>query len=295
MSPAAYITVNSGLTTKMKPIDVMEYYIYSGMVFIGLRRWEDALECLESAVTYPSKDGVVSKIMVEAYKKWVLVSLLLEGKVLPLPRTVTSAAAKAYHAIAKPYEAVAQIFETGTASRLKAEVEHGQGVWQQDCNTGLILQILSAYQKFQIRNLGNVYSKISIPEIINLTMSAETGAKLSGPPVMEALIRSMIQDGSLKATMSNSPSQPAVLTFSTGPVLSEAQMRSELIVAHERIQGLSQHIKQTDRMLAHEKDYVNFAKKMKAKGNKFDMQDQGIGGEMEWNAMEEEELMTGVF
>ena len=105
----------------------------------------------------------------------------------------------------------------------------------------------------------------------------------------------MIQDGSLKATMSNSPGQPAVLTFSTGPVLSEARMQAELIAAHERVHSLQQHIKQTDRMLTHEKDYVNFAKKMKAKGNKFDMQDHGIGGEMEWNAMEEEELMTGVF
>jgi COP9 signalosome complex subunit 3 len=113
---------------------------------------------------------------------------------------------------------------------------------------------------------------------------------------MENLIRSMIQDGSLNATMSNAPGQPAVLTFSlSGPILTEAQMQRELAGSAERIRGLTQDIKQTDRMLTHEKDYVTFAKKMKAKGSKFEGQDQGIGGEMEWNALEEEELMTGVF
>jgi COP9 signalosome complex subunit 3 len=296
LSPASYITPNSGLTLKMKPIDVMEYFIYSGMVYIGLRRWADALECLENCVTYPAKDGAVSKIMVEAYKKWVIVSVLLDGKARSLPKTTTAAAAKVYHTIGKPYDTVAQIFETGTASRLKAEVEHGQGVWENDCNVGLMQWILAAYQKFQIRNLGNIYSKISIPEILNLTMDAQTGAKLPNAFAMEGLIRSMIQEGSLNATMSNTSGQPAVLTFSpSGPILTEAQMQRELAASAERIHALTQDIKQTDRMLTHEKDYITFVKKMKAKGNKFEMQDQGIGGEMEWNAMEEEELMTGVF
>lgn len=296
MSPVAYITVSSGLTSKMKPIDVMEYFLYSGMVYIGLRRWTDALECLENAITYPAKDGAVSKVMVEAYKKWLLVSVLIEGKALPLPKTTTSVAARTYHAIAKPYEAVAQIFETGTASRLKAEVEQGTGVWQQDCNTGLILHVLAAYQKFQIRNLGNIYSKISIPELLNQTMSAETGGKLAGPALMENLVRSMIEEGSLNATLSNASGQTAVLTFSpSGPVLTEAQMQKELAASAQRIQSLTQNIKQTDRMLTHEKDYITYVKKMKAKGSKFESQDQGLGGDMDWNAMEEEELMSGVF
>jgi COP9 signalosome complex subunit 3 len=296
LSPASYITVNSGLTMKMKPVDIMEYFLYSGMIYIGLRRWADALECLENCVTYPAKDGAVSKIMVEAYKKWLLVSVLLEGKARDLPKPTTSTAAKAYHAISKPYEAVAQIFETGVASRLKAEVEHGRGIWENDCNDGLIYCILADYQKFQIRHLGNVYSKISIPEILNLTMDAQTGTKLPNALAMESLIRSMIQEGSLNATMSNVPGQPAVLTFSpSGPALTEAQMQRELAASAERIHTLTQDIKQTDRMLTHEKDYITYAKKLKAKSSKYEMQDQGIGGEMEWNAMEEEELMTGVF
>lgn len=296
LSPAQYITVSSGITVKTRPIDIMEYFLYSGMVFIGLRRWEQALDCLESAITYPATNGAVSKVMVEAYKKWVLVSILLEGKARPLPRTTSAAAAKAYHAIGKPYEAIASIFETGTATRLKAEVEFGQGVWTHDCNIGLIFNILAAYQKWQIRNLGKVYSKISIPEILNLTMSAETGAKLAGPTDMEALLRSMIEEGSLYATMSNTSGEPAVLTFQTaGPVLTEPQMQAELAAATERILNVTQHIKQTDRALTHEKEYLAHLKKQKASASKFLTADQGIGGDMDWNTLEEEELMSGVF
>jgi COP9 signalosome complex subunit 3 len=296
LSPAAYMTISSGLASKLKPLDIMEYFYCCGMVFIGMRRWEDALDALESTITYPAKDSAVSKVMVEAYKKWVLVGALLEGKYLSLPKTTTSASSKAYHAIGKPYEAVAQIFETGTASRLKAECDCGQGVWEQDHNVGLIYAFLGAYQRFQIRNLGKVYTKISIPEILNLTMSAETGAKLAGPQEMETLVRNMIQDGSLKATLSNAPGQPAVLTFDArDPILTEAQMQAEFAAAAERINGVTQHIKQTDRTLTHEKEYIVHVKKQKASASKFGSTDQGIGGEMDWNAMEEEELMSGVF
>lgn len=87
LSPVSYITHQSRLTGKLRYIEILEYFLYSGMVFMGMRNWETALQCLESAVTYPAKEGSVSKVMVDAYKKWILVGLLLEGKLLPLPKT----------------------------------------------------------------------------------------------------------------------------------------------------------------------------------------------------------------
>jgi len=294
LPPMAYITPAFNHTSKFKYQDVLEYFIYSGMIYMGLRRWQDALDCLENAVTYPVKDGPPSKIMVEAYKKWVLVSLLLDGKPRSVPKSTSSSAAKAYHVLAKPYEALASIFETASAARLKAEVEAGSRIWNDDCNMGLMLNVLGEYQKFQIRNLGNVYSKISIPEVLQLTMSADTGAKSSSPAVVENLVQGMISDGTLHATMSHPPTGPAVLTFSPkGPVLSEAQMQRELVASTERIQTLSYEIKTTDRMLTHDKEYIKYAQKQKK--NAKTQADQGIAvTDMDWNA-EDEELMAGVF
>lgn len=55
------------------------------MIYIGLRDWERALLFLEIVIASPAVN-TTSFIQVEAYKKWVLVSLLLKGRVsLPSP------------------------------------------------------------------------------------------------------------------------------------------------------------------------------------------------------------------
>ena len=297
LNPTAYITAGSsgtGLTTKLKYQEVLEYFFYSGLIFIGLRKWESALHCLEIAVTYPTKQEGVSKIMVEAYKKWVLVSLLLEGRLLNLPRTTSSFAAKTYHVLGRPYESLAQIFESGTASRLKSEADAGNQVWMKDCNVGLVLNVLAAYQKFQIRSLANIYSKISIPEIVGMTTSAEIGSKLNSPQAMETLIQSMISQGELHATMSSSPGQNSILTFSpSGPVLDEAHTKKELASSKERIVSLTKVIKQTDRMLTHDKDYIKHIQKQRK--NVKSGSEHGIAvTDMDWNgAVEDEDIMDG--
>jgi len=289
LSPAAYITNQNNLNKKFKSQEVLEYFYNGALVYIGLRRWEDALEYLESAITYPTKDTAVSKIMVEAYKKWILVGLLAHGKALPLPKTVNANnTQKTYHALAKAYETVASIFESGTASRLKSEVEYGQKVWHDDRNTGLMLHILAAYQKNQIRNLADVYIKISIPEIQNLTTSAETGQKQSNI-VVEGLVQDMITTGQLSATLSHPSNGPPVLNFSaTGPNVSEADMKRELLASRDRIQFLTNEIKQTDRILTQDKEYIKWAQKeKKTKANKAE---QGLAGP----DVEEEALMEGL-
>lgn len=269
LSPNVYITPSSGLTGKLSYQQVLEYFLYSGMVYMALGRWESALESLESAITYPVKDSsMASKIMVEAYKKWVLVGVLLHGKPLLLPKATSNTAAKTFKILAKPYDTVAQMFETATASRLKAEVDFGRSIWQNDCNTGLLLHVLAAYQKFQIRNLSKVYTKIMIPEILNQTQSAETGSRLPSQQAVEQLVQSMINDGTLHATLSRPPGGPSILTFTPGgPSLSEGEMKKEMATATERIHTLTQQIKQTDRMLTHDKQYIQYVQKQRKSKN----------------------------
>lgn len=261
LSPAAFLTPTFLHSTKLKYQEILEYFLWSAMVNIGLRQWDDALQCLESVITYPSLD-TPSKIMTEAYKKWVLVGILLEGRLLPLPKSTNQSPARAYHVIAKPYEVLAQIFESGTASRLKSEVEAGSNIFAVDGNVGLVREVLAAFQRFQIRGLAQVYSKISIPEVVSQTTSAVTGCKLTSAQEGENLVRAMIRNGDLHATLSDPPTGPSILTLlSSGPVLTEAQMQTELATTTARIHALTKEIKQTDRMLTHEKEYIKFALK----------------------------------
>lgn len=123
------------------------------MLYMGLKIWERALLFLEVVIVAPT-NNTASMIMVEAYKKWVLVGLLCRSGVsvymmprleteahtdtdhvqpLPMPRTTNSQAAKAYRAIAKPYDILADIFKSGDGRRLRAEFEFGRQLWREVC------------------------------------------------------------------------------------------------------------------------------------------------------------------
>lgn len=260
------------------------------MVYIGLRDWKNAKRCLEVAVSYPARETGCSKIMSEAYKKWLLVSLLLDGKVPQLPKVTSSGAAKMYHVVAKPYDTLATIFEFGTAIRLKAEADAGTNVWTNDYNIALVLNVLAAHQQIQIRNLANVYSKISLSDVHAQTMSAESGTRLPSVQAVETLVQSMIANGSLHATLSYPPNLSPVLAFSqNGPVLTEQQMKGALASAATQIKALLSETKTTDRMMTYEKEYVKHIQKLKKNSKNLD---QGIAGN-DWNGEEDEDLMGG--
>lgn len=59
--------------------DVLEYYLFGGIVYMGMKNWRRAVDHLTYVVTAPGSG--CSAIQVEAYKKYILASLLLNGKV----------------------------------------------------------------------------------------------------------------------------------------------------------------------------------------------------------------------
>lgn len=75
-----YITSSSGLPGKLTYQDHLQYFLYGGMIYLGLKKWEKALHLLELAIAAPTTASV-SLIMIEAYKKWVLAGLLDKGTV----------------------------------------------------------------------------------------------------------------------------------------------------------------------------------------------------------------------
>lgn len=80
-SSSTYINSVSGLAVKTEYQEHLKYFLYGAMCYMGLKDWDRALLFLEIVLTSPSIYSTVSKIQVEAYKKWILVSLLHRGKV----------------------------------------------------------------------------------------------------------------------------------------------------------------------------------------------------------------------
>lgn len=291
-----YLTVESGLTKKISTQDILEYFSFSGSIFIGLQQWENATECLENVITYPIRGIAVSKIMVEAYKKWTLLKVLLAGKIPTLPPNTNSNATKAFHIMGKPYDMVASLFESGSAPRLKAEITAGMNIWSGDGNAGLIRVVLGAHQKHQIRRLSSLYETIPASYIFENTVSAETGVGLESQSAVEALVSNMISQGELRGTLVGAQGgRPAFLRFApTERVADEAVVGRELVDAMDRIESMVEDVKSTDHLLTHEKEYLTWVRKQKKKQAGAGYADAYGEDELGWIAGPDDEDLMGV-
>ncbi|KAK3373536.1 hypothetical protein B0T24DRAFT_623694 [Lasiosphaeria ovina] len=308
LAPAAYLTPESGLTTKLSSASVLQYDLFCGLCFIQRRMWQQAFDALERVVTYPTKDLACSKIMVDAHNKWVLVGLLLTGKMPALPSTTSQAAQKTYATLGKAYTAIGKAFEKLTAETIKAEAfSLGQYSLAEEGNLGLMQLVLSHYQRWQIVNLGEAYTKISLEQIRAQTQSAETGAPLETEAEIEALVESMIGDGMLHGVIEKPapaaeegddgtpppPPQPGYLHFlSPADDLSEQQFAAQMLAAAQRIKDLGPVVKAASERLGTRPEYVRYlVKEQKRDKDGSGPNSAAMGFE---STFDEEDLMTGV-
>ena len=80
IASCVYINNVTGISDKLRYQDHLQYLLYAAMVYMGLKLWDRALWLLEATITSPVQHAA-SMIQVEAYKKWVIVGLLLAGRV----------------------------------------------------------------------------------------------------------------------------------------------------------------------------------------------------------------------
>lgn len=79
-SSGEYIHQNSGHTDRVGLADIQEYYVLGAMAYLGLRQFKKAKHFVEHVLVVPSAN-TANGLMLEAYKKWVLLSCLVGGKV----------------------------------------------------------------------------------------------------------------------------------------------------------------------------------------------------------------------
>jgi len=68
-------------------------------------------------------------MMVEAYKKSILVSLLSTGSLTFTKGLINTQMIKTYSSLAKPYEVLADVFKKRDVLRLDAEVAAAAAIW----------------------------------------------------------------------------------------------------------------------------------------------------------------------
>lgn len=157
------------------------YYYYGGMIYTAMKNYDRALYFFEVVVTVPAM--AVSHIMLEAYKKYVLVSLILHGKVLPTPKYTSQVVGRFLKPLSIAY--------LDLATTQHAAIKHRE-TFIRDKNMGLVNQVISSMYKKNIQRLTKTFLTLSLSDVA-------ARVQLSGPVQAEGYILNMIEEGEIYA------------------------------------------------------------------------------------------------
>ncbi|GFO38065.1 cop9 signalosome complex subunit 3 [Plakobranchus ocellatus] len=172
--------------------DYLLYYYYGGMIYTALKNYDRALYFFEIAVTTPSV--AVSHIMMEAYKKFTLVSLILHGKIIPLPKYTPQVLQRYIRPLCQPYMSLVAVYGHNSLADLRATVNEHTEVFNRDNNMGLVKQCMTSLIKKNIQRLTKTFLTLSLTDMANRV-------QLSGPKEAEKYVLHMIEDGEIFATI----------------------------------------------------------------------------------------------
>ncbi|XP_004303998.1 PREDICTED: COP9 signalosome complex subunit 3 [Fragaria vesca subsp. vesca] len=176
-----------------QPKDLLLYCYYGGMICIGEKRFRKALELLHNVVTAPM--SVITAIAVEAYKKYILVSLIHNGQFsTSLPKYTSSVAQRNLKNICQPYIELANSYTTGKIADFETVAQKYQEKFDNDNNLGLVKQAISSMYKRNIQRLTQTYLTLSLQDIAN-------SVQLNSAKEAEMQVLQMIQDGEIFATI----------------------------------------------------------------------------------------------
>uniref|UniRef100_A0A6I8Q1G8 COP9 signalosome complex subunit 3 n=1 Tax=Xenopus tropicalis TaxID=8364 RepID=A0A6I8Q1G8_XENTR len=168
------------------------YYYYGGMIYTGLKNFERALYFYEQAITTPAM--AVSHIMLEAYKKYILVSLILHGKVQQLPKYTSQIVGRFIKPLSNAYHELAQVYSTNNPAELRNLVSKHNETFTRDNNMGLVKQCLSSLYKKNIQRLTKTFLTLSLQDMASRV-------QLSGAQEAEKYVLYMIEDGEIFASI----------------------------------------------------------------------------------------------
>ncbi|KAI1816365.1 hypothetical protein GGS20DRAFT_538678 [Poronia punctata] len=260
LPPYAYISRSTGLADNVTSSMVLEYDFLCGMIYCTKRDWEKARVAFGRVVTYPVKEAGCSKIMVDAYKKWALVSLLSTGSFANASPFITTSTHKIFNTLGNHYTALAATFASDDVEKLLVEASQHAHIWQEDGNASLVEEVLATYQKWRVLSLRDIYTKLSIAEIRKATKSGETGQALPTDEDVEALIQTMIIGGMLNGVIEKNDDGTKFLTFLPSVVYQpEAEFDEECARIMERLKGVGAVIAATNQRLGTSKDYIKWS------------------------------------
>lgn len=168
------------------------YYYYGGMVYLSLKNLDRALYFFEVAITTPAH--AVSHIMLEAYKKYILVSLLRYGRDQPIPKFASHVVTRFMKPLSQAYISLAAAFELNNITELRNVIAKNTDTYNRDFNMGLVKQVTQMLYKKNIQRLTKTFLTLSLNDVANRV-------GLSGVKEAEQYVLQMIEDKQIYATI----------------------------------------------------------------------------------------------
>ncbi|XP_062151582.1 COP9 signalosome complex subunit 3 [Alnus glutinosa] len=223
-----------------QPRDFFLYCYYGGMICIGQKRFRKALELLHNAVTAPMSN--INAIAIEAYKKYIMVSLIHHGQFSTnLPKYTSSAAQRHLKNFCQPYIDLANSYSTGKIAELEAYIQTNREHFENDNNLGLVKQVVSSMYKRNIQRLTQTYLTLSLQDIANTV-------QLNSPKEAEMHVLQMIQDGEIFATINQ---KDGMVRFLEDPEqYKTCEMIEHIDSSIQRIMALSRKLTAIDEQIS---------------------------------------------
>ncbi|KDO34249.1 hypothetical protein SPRG_19080 [Saprolegnia parasitica CBS 223.65] len=185
------------VTPFTRVVDVLEYFYYGGMLYVGLKKFRDAAEFFLLAITTPAHS--LSAIVVEAYKKYVLVYLIVHGDVPVLPKATSVVVSRGLHTHASAYEAFASVFNSKDPKKVVECMQAHAAEFTKADNFGLVKQCVEALKQKRVQDLTATYTTVSLTKVANaLTVAEDIPSTIQDA---ERIIMDMIRAGAMAAKM----------------------------------------------------------------------------------------------
>ncbi|PPD69758.1 hypothetical protein GOBAR_DD33366 [Gossypium barbadense] len=230
-----------------QPKDLFLYCYYGGMICIGQKHFQKALELLHNVVTAPM--FAVNAIAVEAYKKYILVSLILHGQFsTSLPKYSSSAAQRNLRSLCQLYFDMENSYSNGKIGDLETYVQSNKERFEHDNNLGLVKQVVSSLYKQNIQRLTQTYLTLSLQDIANTV-------QLSSVREAEMHVLQMIQDVEIYATINQ---KDGMVRFLEDPEQYKTiEMIERIDSSIQRLMILSKKITLTDELMSCDPSYLS--------------------------------------
>ena len=170
--------------------DILLYFYYGGVCYGAMKKFHRSHLFFDIAISTPATS--ISKIMVEAYKKYILTSFILFGKLKGWSQKSSPSSNVFLKSVKSSTQAYSDILTCKTVCELKQLQSRHEALYNDDGNMGLVKQCIVSMTKREIQKLTKTFLTLSLADITSTV-------KLESCQQTENYLLQMIQDSQINA------------------------------------------------------------------------------------------------